>query len=396
MTTLLTPTATTGFSSDDSFWTANAIVLEQQTHVFNYNAMLGPWKGLAFTASLQHQWMHQEGLGHANLEEQQPTGFPENNILLSANLDRFASDERFALRYTRIPFTVLFAETRFQQESYGQFEQQQGGHHDFLRDTDATGDLKDYRAGFSVSPWARVSLNVQYRHRNKASDYDHLRDLAFVGQPFEGPNEGYSAFIRSRQIESDEVAAKLVLRPARWLKTSLSYQLSASDYHTDTDSAFGGLASPGGTVFAGNYDANIYSANFVLTPWRQLYLSTTFSYRDSRTATAQNELPSVVPYRGDVYSVIASGTFLLNRTTDWTAAYSFSRASYGQDNIAAGLPVGIDFEMHTLQTGFTRRLNQNATVGLRYGYFDYREPTSGSFRDYTAHAVFATLNWTWP
>ena len=396
VTTLLTPTATTGFASDDNFWTANAIVLEQQTHVLNYNVLLGPWKGLAFTASLQNEWMDQDGLGRANLEEQQPTGFPENNVLLRADLDKFSADERFAVRYTQIPFTVLFAETRFQQESYGQFEQQGGGHHDFLRDTDASSDLKEYRGGFSVSPWSRVSFNAQYRHQNKSSAYDHLRDLAFVGQPFEGLNEGYSAFIRSRQIESDQVEAKLVLRPARWLKTTLSYQLLTSDYHTDTDPAFGGFASPGGTIFAGNYDASIYSVNATITPWRRLYLSTTLSYRDSRTATAQNQIPSVVPYRGDVYSVLSSATLVLTPRTDWTASYSFSRAAYGQMNLVAGLPVGVDYDMHTIQTGFTRRLKKHAAVGLQYGYFVYREPTSAGLRDYTAQAVFATLSLQWP
>src|SRR6185503_15733411 len=102
-----------------------------------------------------------------------------------------------------------------------------------------------------------------------------------------------------------------------WLKTTFTYQLVATDYHSTTDPAegidqsSGNLisASPGGQFFAGNYDAHVYSFNAVLTPWRRLYLSGTFSYRDTRLTTSSDFSPVVVPYRGDIYSVISSATY---------------------------------------------------------------------------------------
>jgi hypothetical protein len=33
---------------------------------------------------------------------------------------------------------------------------------------------------------------------------------------------------------------------------------------------------------------------------------------------------------------------------------------------------------------------------LRYGYYDYSEPSTGGFNDYTAHGVFATIVMKWP
>src|SRR5262249_47941034 len=142
----------------------------------------------------------------------------------------------------------------------------------FLRDTDATSDLWQYRAGFSTSPWERVSLGGSYNHRERDSDYNHLRDTGVSAQ-------GYSAFIRAREIQSDTVEGRLVFKAARWLKTTFKYQLVASDYTTVTDPVSSGAAnSPGGAVFAGDYDAHVYSVSAAITPAPRLYLSPTFSY----------------------------------------------------------------------------------------------------------------------
>ena len=156
------------------------------------------------------------------------------------------------------------------------------------------------------------------------------------------------------------------------------------------------LITPGGGILAGNYDAHVYSANAVITPWRRLYLSTTFSYSASRTRTAQNGNLSIVPYRGDTYSALASGTFALNSTTDLSASYSFSRADYGQNNAANGLPLGLEYQRHAVVAGVARRWNKDVTTNLQYGFFHYAEPSGGGLNNYTAHGIFATLTKKWP
>ncbi|MEI6783562.1 MAG: hypothetical protein WCQ21_21940 [Verrucomicrobiota bacterium] len=61
--------------------------------------------------------------------------------------------------------------------------------------------------------------------------------------------------------------------------------------------------------------------NSTLTPWRRLFLSTTLSYQNARTITAANNSLSVVPYEGDIYSVMASGNYILNDKTELSASY---------------------------------------------------------------------------
>jgi hypothetical protein len=127
--------------------------------VLNANAMLGPWSN-STSRRPQAEWTRQEGFASGRTFVQ-ATDF-------DSNTDRSATDETFGLRYAGIPATVLFVETRFQQETYSQFEE---GFTDevqeFLRDTDAEGDLKDYQAGFTVAPWRTVSFEAKYRHRDR-------------------------------------------------------------------------------------------------------------------------------------------------------------------------------------------------------------------------------------
>ncbi len=208
--------------------------------------------------------------------------------------------------------------------------------------------------GFTTSPWKAVSFSGHYRRYEENSRY--LNDTP------PQPAGSYPGFIRARDLLTDEVEAKLTLRPITWFKTTLSYQFLTTDSWTDTRAAFKTAPpttySPGGNILAGQFDSQIYSISTTLTPCQRLYLDTTFSYETSTTTTANNHTPTIAPYRGDIYSVLASGTYVLNQTTDLFASYSFSKADYHQDNFAAGVPMGIQYQQHAVQFGLTRRLGK--------------------------------------
>ena len=98
-----------------------------------------------------------------------------------------------------------------------------------------------------------------------------------------------------------------------------------------------------------------------------------------------------MPYRGDVFSVLADATYAMDDRTDFQAAYSFSWADYGQHNFADGLPLGMRYEQHTLTAGVTRRLGKNISAKLQYGFYNFADPGGGGANNYTAHAVFGVL-----
>jgi hypothetical protein len=374
-------------------WNAPDIKLERDSHVFSVSALLGPWQGLTLSLGTQNEWTRQQGFGNASVDVALPFPpflFPLVPEVIQSDFDRSTFSQDVGVRFTKIPFTTLFVEGRFQQESIGQTAQETGGLIPFLLETDATSKLEDLRAGFNTSPWRRGSLSGQYRYYDDRSDYNNLSKQSF-GQPY----QEYPGFILWRDLLTQEAEMKLSLQLSPWLKTTLSYQWLDSDYHTATDPVnapgiVGGISS-GGSLLAGTYTSHTAAFNAALTPWRRLFLSATFSYQNARTVTAANDSPSVAPYAGDIYSVMASGSYILNQKTDLTASYSFSTADFAQDNFADGLPFGIQYQQQAVQIGIKRRIGKGKILSLQYSFYHYDEPSSGGFNNFNSQAIFATL-----
>jgi hypothetical protein len=194
-------------------------------------------------------------------------------------------------------------------------------------------------------------------------------------------------------LVTDEAEAKLAWQLCAWFKATFSWQFLTTAYRTDTRPASVGLISltPGGNLVAGQEDAQIFSVNGTLSPTRRLLLATTFSYRPTLTRTAGNGSTFLTEYRGDIYSVLASSSYVLNDTTDLFSNYSFSDANYDHATSAAALPLGIQYQQHAVRVGLAHRFGKNVTSALQYGYYYYHEPSSGGVNNYAAHSIFGTV-----
>lgn len=371
------------------------IVLERESHVANANALLGPWQDATLTLGAQAEWTHQNGTAEGFYDTFHVPGLEFLNLHDPANfiadLDKAKVEEHAALRYTRLPFTTLYAEARMQQECLGHREHILADFN-FDRDTDARSEAGDFRMGFDSAPSAWLKFGSQFRHLDKATMFD---DGDLLDQ------SGYPTFIEALDRTSREVTSRLTLRPTHWLSTTFTHRLVATDYHTTTE-AFSQTApgandvSPGGRTFAGNYDAQIFSFSATLTPWRRLHWFTTVSVQDIRSASAHDRSDAVAPYRGETWSVASHARFVLDEKTDLTAGYTFSTADYRQELAATGLPLGMDYDLHGLQAGWVSQRTKHLTLKLQYGFYQYQEPGAGGFNDYTAHAVLAAVNARFP
>jgi hypothetical protein len=384
--------ATTGQPRDGLLWNGRGILLEQSAHVFNANAQFNLWEGTTLASGVQTEWSRQHTFGNVNFDEHEfgdITLTNRNPAVVRGDYDRFTATEQVTLRNTQIPFTVLYAEGRFRQEKIDQFQSEDDSLllNTFVRDIDAIYNWRQYRAGFNVSPWTRVALSAYAQRRDRDDSFDQNVDF---------PGNGYPGFITERETQSDEAGARLVLRPASWIKTTLTYRILRTDYETETDSAlfFGGSA-PGGRVQAGEHEADVYGVNVTLTPWRRLYLFASATYQDSSTTTEHNGVTAVAAFRGHVYSALATANYVLNNQTDLKLTYDFSSADYSQNNVADGLPLGIDYQRHGVRVGLGRQFWKRFRANLEYAWFYYDEPSSGGFNDYTAHGVFGTLAMRW-
>ncbi|HVV70598.1 MAG TPA: c-type cytochrome domain-containing protein, partial [Verrucomicrobiae bacterium] len=271
------------------------VVLTRESHVFNLNGLVGPWHGLTASLGAQSEWTRQDGFGSGNLNRIPYLLPPSINLTvnpatLSARYDQRTVSETAGLRYSKIPFTALFADARLQQQTIGQLdsESQPGG--SYLDYPAFDSRISDLHAGFNTSPWRSVALNAHYRRYEDDSRYKTNQ----VPQPL----GGYPGLLSWRDLLTHEFETKLVLHPFTWLKAALSYQLVNTKYKQDTRPAFdpvsGALFSPGGGILAGEYDSQIYSVGLTLSPWRRFSISGSFSYEDTKTRTASGGL--VPPY----------------------------------------------------------------------------------------------------
>jgi mono/diheme cytochrome c family protein len=380
--------------ADDTLYPATVpnIELSRETHLFNLNGVLGSFGGLTLSGGAQSEWTRQHGYGTGQLNGIAFVRPPGSNLnvnpaLIYSDYDQNSVTEMVGLRYTKIPFTSLFADARLKQEKIGQRDADIQQDNSFLENPSYTSEVSDLRAGFATSPWERMSLSAHYRRYESDSRYK-TND---VPQPL----GGYPGFILWRDQITDEVETKLVLRLASWLKTSLSYQILRTDYNQATRPAFDPndsttMYSFGGPLLAGRYDSQIYSLGTTITPARRIVLTTMFSYQDTRINTPNPDY--IQSYKGNVYSALFNGLYIVNQSTDLSVNYSFSLADYAQPVLEQGPPpTGIRYQQHAVRAGISRRINKNMTARLQYGYFYYDEPTLAGFNDYTAHSVFATL-----
>ncbi len=373
------------------------ITLERESHVGNLNAQLGPFDGLTISSGLQAEWTRQSGFGTGTLDEEM-TPPPDFIVAFdeASDYDESSLQENLSLRYTKIPFTTLYAEARTEQEDMGQ-DDQFAAPEDILnkavfqQHTAFTSQTSDWRFGFSSSPWRLAAFSAQFRRYEDDSQYDSDPLLQPVPT-------AYPTFLRSRQLITDEVETKLVLYLNSRVKTILSYRYQDDGYDVNTEpyAQFGNVISPGGELMAGRDDSHIFSINTTFTPTPRLYLSTMFSYQISSATTMANGSPAVAPYRGDIYTVLADGTYVLSQNTDLFAGYYFSEANYGQNNLAGGLPLGLVYRENNVQVGVGRRLGRNASAKLQYRYSCYNEPGGGGANNYHASSIFGSITFQLP
>lgn len=370
-------------------WFSDRLLVKREAQVASLSGLFGPWSGAMLSVGVQGEWTRQESVGHEDLQIGDPNTPPlfSNASAVFGNLDSRSARENIVLRFARIPYTVVSVEARLQQESLGRFEQRPDGIDPFTRDTDADIDVQEYRAGFNTSPWSRLSFGAGFKHRDRRTDYTHVELFRPAGYLYPG-------FLLWRDIEDAQVDARVVWRAASWLRTSFNYRWAQSDFDSATRPVY--TLSPGGELSAANYTAHICSVNAVLTPLRWLYLSSTLSFSDSRTVTAQNGADYLAPWRGNVLSVLSSATVALSTNASLRASYSFAKSDFGQGNAATGLPLGIDYERQAAQLIYSRRFEHHLVASLGYGFYQYHEPTSGGATDYRAHAVFASATVPWP
>lgn len=366
----------------DKNWFSRAIRMDQDAHLLNFSSMAGPFRELTFYGGLQAEKTENEGFADAVLTEILPgMGAVSPQTLITSWRDRESLEESLGVRSTRIPWTTLYAEGRWTQQQIGLTErEEEDGSAVVDRWTDTHVFRQRYSVGLHTAPWRRVNVSAHYRRSFYQNDYNHRRDI----------EDGYSAFLTAQEFCTEEVSARISLRPHSRLSLALKYQWVATDFRTRHD-PLAAPPTPAGAVLSGDYDAHIYNVSVTVSPLGRFYVAGQFSYFDTRTVAFANHVPSVTTHLGDVYTVLGSIGCVLDEKSELAGDYSFSHSNNFVNHSAHGLPLGKDYDQHGLMVTWKRRFGENIIAQLRYGFFVYHESSLGGANDYTAHLAAATL-----
>jgi hypothetical protein len=367
---------TTPFVSNfDKNWFSNSIDLDQDVHIVNANVIMGPFRQFTIYAGLEGESSDTEGDTDAILNEISGGAEVSPEAVIDSDKDKWSLEETVGIRYTGLPRTTIYAEGRWTQQDIELTETEiEDGDLEIDRDTDTRVRRQRYSIGFNSSPLPRTTIAARYRYSRRSNDYDH-----------EPPTPGnYPSFILDQDIQTDEVMAKISFQPMARIRTSLQYQLVSMDIDTDEDTE----TTPT-SVRTTNYDAHIYTATVTATPYAGLFLTGLVSYQDVHLETVDLADAPVKSYEGDVLSLSASAGLALDSRTDLHLQYIYSLAENFENFSDVGFPLGVENQRHAVLSNLTRRITDNVSVKLRYGYYYFDDDASDGSDDYKAHLVGA-------
>jgi hypothetical protein len=148
----------------------------------------------------------------------------------------------------------------------------------------------------------------------------------------------------------------------------------------------------------GEIKKHVITESINWNPLARFYLQANFSYTLNQTDTPANNIdlvpntsPTVVNFRNDYWTVTTGIGYIINDKTDFYGDFSFYCANDYFKNPAVAVPYGMGATEYTASASITRQLTKNTRLLLRYGYYNYRDVTSGGHNNYQAHSLYSGL-----
>jgi len=372
-------------------------------HIFNANILWMPLKDLTVLTAFRYTHDDRESDStflatdaFINLPPFTPNN-PEGGahpitpvpVAANASVDYNRFGQRLELRYDGLANWQFYAAGEWEEEFGTRLEHQSEAEEIGFELLDLNEDTsllcQKYVAGVNWYPMMRLNLSAQYYH--KIASYDN--DIV----------SGIHQRLLNEDWSTDDVNVRVTCRPKipTWLGT-LSL-VSRYDFLRSTIDTQWFLE---GETFAeeqsGEIKQNVFSEALTWNPLARFYLQATFSYVLNQTDTPANNIdlipntsPTVVNFRNDYWTVTSGVGYIIDDKTDFYAGYSFYCANDYFKNPAVAVPYGLGATEYTASATLTRQLTKQMRLLLRYGYFNYRDVTSGGHNNYQAHSLYSGL-----
>lgn len=303
----------------------------------------------------------------------------------TADYDRFA--QRLELRYTGIDNWTFYAEGEWDEE-YGHVNEFQTI--DLIEpslDKNTTALGQKYTVGFNWYPMMRLNLSGQYYHKIESYNGDVIT----------------AQFPRliNQDWNTDDLNVRITFRPkiptwlgALSLVTRYDFEQTSIDGQWEVFSDGELLAE----LQTGEIKKHVITESINWNPLARFYLQANVSYTLNQTDTPANNIdlvpntsPTVVNFRNDYWTATTGVGYIINDKTDFYGDFSFYCANDYFKNPAVAVPYGMGATEYTASASITRQLTKNTRLLLRYGYYNYRDVTSGGHNNYQAHSLYSGL-----
>ena len=374
-------------------------------HIFNANVLWMPLKDLTILTAFRYTHDDRESNSTFLATDSTPNvpPFTPSNpqggahpitpepVAASASTDYDRFGERLELRYTGIANWLFYTEGDWEEEFGNRLEHQEGGEDagfELLNLNEDTSFLgQKYIVGANWYPMMRLNLSAQYYH--KIASY----------------NNDINSAIHQRLVDqdwsTDDVNVRITCRPKipTWLG-ALSL-VSRYDFVRTTIDSQWAIFSEGEVLNeeqTGVIKQHAFTEAVTWSPLARCYLQVNFSYILNQTDTPANNIelvpntsPTVVNFRNDYWTVTSGAGYIIDDKTDFYTDFSFYCANDHFKNAGVAVPYGLGATENTASASITRQLTPQMRLLLRYGYFNYRDVTSGGHNNYEAHSLYSGL-----
>jgi hypothetical protein len=369
-------------------------------NLFNANVFWMPFENLAILSGFRYTHENDESDSTFLAEETVPNTPPFTPLnpaggfhfgppipvegARNSDYNRFA--QRLEMRYTGIKDWLFYFEGEWEEE-FGQVDEFQSFDEEVPLDKNTHALGQKYSIGATWYPTMRLNFAGQYFHRIASYDED-----VFIAQNPRLVNQDWNV---------DDFNIRMTFRPKIPASMGTLALVTRYDFvHTSIDSQWELFPQEDllAELQSGETKQHVISESLNWNPLPRFFLQANFSYILNQTDTPANDInldpqtsPTVVNFRSDYWTVTSGIGYIIDDKTDFYADYYFYCANDYFKNAVVAMPYGMGATEHAVSATVTRKLSKNMRLLLKYGYFNYRDVTSGGHNNYQAHSLFSSL-----
>ena len=367
-------------------------------NLFNANLFWMPFDNLAILSGFRYTHQNNDSESTFIAEEPMPNtppftstnpkggfhygvGFPADG---ARNSDYNLFAQRLELRYTGIKDWLFYVQGEWE-EDYGSVKEFQSIDEEVPLDKNTNALGQTYTIGATWNPSMRFSLAGQHFYRIASYNEDII--------------SGEFPRLLDQDWNINDFNIRMTFRPKLPACMGSLALVTRYDFvHTSIDGQWFFEGETFSELQTGEIKKHVISESLNWNPLPRFFLQASFSDVLNQTDTPANNIdlvpnggPTVVNFRNDYWTVNSGIGYIIDDKTDFYADYYFYCANDYYNNAAVAVPYGMGATESAVTATIARQLSRRTRLTLKYGFFDYRDATSGGHNNYRAHSLFSSL-----